>query len=57
MKWSIMKWSSIIKWGYQDNFRPVYLFFDEKISCAQKAQKHKTNDFYPLTSLYVHKNC
>ena len=27
--------SSIVKWGYQDNFKPVYFFY-EKISCAQK---------------------
>ena len=27
--------SSIVYWGYQDNFKPVY-FFDEKISHAQK---------------------
>ena len=28
--------SSIVKWGYQDNFKPVYFFFKEKISRAQK---------------------
>ena len=27
---------SIVKWAYPANFRPVYLFFDEKISSAQK---------------------
>ena len=45
---------SIVKWGYQDNFKPVYLFiyfFYEKISHTQKAPKHKTNNFHPLRSL------
>ena len=28
--------SSIVYWGYQDNFKPVFFFFDEKISHAQK---------------------
>ena len=45
--------SSNVKWGCQDNFKPVYFFFDEKISRVQKAQKRKTNDFYPLKSLCV----
>ena len=32
--------SSIVKWGYQDNFKPVDFFFDEKIL---RAQKHVTS--------------
>ena len=44
--------SSIVKWGYQDNFKPVF-FFNEKISRAQKSLKRKTNDFYPLTRKIV----
>ena len=49
--------SSIVYWGYQDNFKPVYLFifFNEKISRAQKEIKPKTNDFHPLRSLCVQK--
>ena len=34
-----METSGIVYWGYQDNFKPVYLFiyfFDEKILHAQK---------------------
>ena len=45
--------SSNIRWGCQDNFKLVYFFFDEKISRARKAQKRKTNDFYPLKILCV----
>ena len=41
--------SSIVKWGYQDNFKSV--FFSEKISRAQKAPKRKTNDFNFLRNL------
>ena len=41
---------SIAERGYQDNFKPVYFFY-EKISRAQKASKRKTNDFHPLRSL------
>ena len=47
--------SSIVKWGYQDNFKPVYLFSYEKISPAQKALKHKTSNFHPLKSLCTRK--
>ena len=32
--------NSLVYWGYQDNFKPVYYFFDEKIS---RAQKHVTS--------------
>ena len=46
--------SSIVKWGYQDNFKPVYFFY-EKISRAQKAPKRKTRDFYHLRSLRTQK--
>ena len=36
--------SSIVKWGYQDNFKPIYLFlfFYEKIWRAQK-HSHASN--------------
>ena len=33
--------SSIIKWGYQDNFKPV----QNSISCAQKAPNVKQTTF------------
>ena len=33
--------SSIVKWSYLDNFKPVYFFFEEKIPWAQK---HVTNE-------------
>ena len=39
--------SSIVKWGYQGNFKPV--------SRAQKAPKSKRSDFYPLKSLCARK--
>ena len=42
-----------MKWGYQDNFKPVYVFLKEKASRAQKAPKRKTNYFHPLKSLCV----
>ena len=32
--------SSIVQWGYQDNFKSVFFFFYEKIS---RAQKHVTS--------------
>ena len=36
-----------MKWGYQDNFKPIYLFififFYEKISCAQKHSQANIN--------------
>ena len=35
--------SSIVKWGYQDNLKPVYFFFYEKILSAQKCKSTKTN--------------
>ena len=37
--------SSIVKWGYQINFRSVYLFiyFNEKISVAQKYSQANYN--------------
>ena len=40
--------SSIVYWGYQDNFKPVYFFL-------QKELKRKTNDFHPLRSLCARK--
>ena len=45
--------SSIVKWGYQDNLKPVYYFFYEKILSVQKAPKLKTNDFHPFRSFYA----
>ena len=47
--------SSIVNWGYQDNFRPVYYFFYEKILNAKKAPKRKTSDFHPFRSFYAQK--
>ena len=35
--------SSLVKWGYQDNFKPVCLFFCEKILRVQKRNSTKTN--------------
>ena len=32
--------SSIVKWGYQDNFKPAFLFY-ENISCAQRHASSK----------------
>ena len=34
--------SSIVKWGYPDNFKPVYFFY-EKIPRAQKHSQAKIN--------------
>ena len=34
--------SSIVKWGYQDNFKPVYFFY-EKISHTKKHSQAKIN--------------
>ena len=33
--------SSIVNWGYEDNFKPVYFFFYEKILIAQKHSQTK----------------
>ena len=46
--WRIQKWcllgaSGIVKWGYQDNFKSVYLFFYKKILRAQKHSQAKMN--------------
>ena len=46
--------SSIVKWGYIDNFKPVYFFY-EKILQPQKAPKRKTSDFHPFKSLWTQK--
>ena len=35
--------SSIEKWGYQDNFKPIYFFFYENILSVQKRKSTKTN--------------
>ena len=35
--------SSIVKWGYEDNFKPVYFFFYAKISRAQKHSQANIN--------------
>ena len=37
------KVSSILKRGYQDNFKPVFFFFKENISCAQKHSQGNIN--------------
>ena len=46
---------SILKWGYQDNFKTdyyyIYIFFYENVSRVQKAPKRKTSDFHPFKSL------
>ena len=43
--------SSIVNWGYEDNFKPVYLFFLRKDFKRIKTTKRKTSNFYPLRSL------
>ena len=48
--------SSIVNWGYRDNFKPVYFFCKKNLS-IQKPPKFKTNGFHPLTSFCVCKNC
>ena len=48
--------SSIVKLGYEDNFKPVYFFY-EKISRAQKALKRKASNFHSLRSFMSLKNC
>ena len=35
--------SSIAKWGYQDNFKPVYFFFTKKISRVKNTSQAKMN--------------
>ena len=50
----LSSFSSIVKWGCQDNFKPVYLFY-ENISSAQKSPKRKTSDFHRLRSLCARK--
>ena len=52
-----MESSSIVKWGYQDNFKFVFLvvFFYQKILRAQEALKRKRNDFHPLRRLCMRK--
>ena len=42
--------SSIVKWGYQDNFKPVYFFY-KKISRTQKSPKRKQATF---SEVYTH---
>ena len=32
--------NSIVQWGYQDNFEPVYFFY-EKVLSVKKANTHK----------------
>ena len=46
--------SRIVKWGHQDNFKAVHFFY-EKILRAQKASKHKTNNFHHPRSLCARK--
>ena len=45
---NLLRNSSIVKWGYQDNFKSVYfiylfIFFYEKISCVQKHSQANIN--------------
>ena len=47
--------SSIVKWGYQNNFKPVCLFFLRKELHAQEAPKCKINVFHPLRSFCARK--
>ena len=48
--------SSIVKWGYQDNFKPVYFFY-EKISHARNAPDTKQATFTLLEVFSRAKNC
>ena len=43
--------SSIVTWGYQDNFKPVYLFFTKRSRAHKKHQNTKQATFILL------KNC
>ena len=49
--------SSRMKRGYQDNFKPVYFFFYEKISDAQKTQNAKQTASTLLEVFARTKNC
>ena len=42
--------STIVKWGYQDNFKPAYCFY-EKVLNAQKAANAKQKTFTILEVL------
>ena len=44
--------SSIVKWGYQDNLKPVYFFY-EKVLNAQKAPNAKQTTFTLLEDLVL----
>ena len=46
--------SSIVKWGYQGNFKPVYFFY-EKISHAQIHSQAKINQQNKAKTFHVHK--
>ena len=45
---------SNVKWGYKDNFKLVYFFY-EKNSRAQKAPQRRTSNCYPLKRLCAQK--
>ena len=45
---------SIAKWGYKDNFKLVYFFY-EKLSRAEKAPKRRASNFHPLKRLCAQK--
>ena len=47
--------SSIVKWDYQNSFKPAYYFFHKKISRIQKALERKTSNNHPLRSLCAQK--
>ena len=46
--------SSIVKWGYQDNFSNLY--FLRKDSERKKARESETNYFHPLRSFCAREN-
>ena len=47
--------SSIVKLGYQDNFKPVYFSFTKTFRAHQKGLKRKTSDFHSLRNLCAQK--
>ena len=46
--------SRLVKWGYQDNFKPVYFFY-EKISLAQKHSQANINQQNKIKQLLNNK--
>ena len=45
--------SCIVKWGYQDNFKPVYLFFFLRKD-FERTKSTKTENKRPSCSLHAH---